>query len=250
MNWQETAPAMAFSLALHGLVVAILAVSWSISTTLVTPVVPSHIKAVVVERRAPPVKPLPAAKKPPPAQPAPRAAAEKPRPEPAPPARPAPAPNSANTDTPVAPVPPVPESPQPDMAEHLAREDILLDQSRAVAGEPADAEVTTTQTDPSDTQAASEQAEFMALIRQEIERRWVRPPSARSGMQADLHLRLVPGGDVLDVTLVRSSGDAAFARSALSAVRNAGRLPVPGEPQQFEPFRDFILTFRPENLRR
>lgn len=247
MNWQETAPAMAFSLALHGLVVAILAVSWSVNSTLVKPVVPAHIKAVVVERPAPPVKPAPAVqKKPAVAKPAPRPAAEKPRPEPAPP----PAPRPPDVRKPATPVPSVPSFPQPDMAEHLAREDILLDQSRTPVSEPADAETTTTQTASSDAQAVSGQSEFMALIRQEIERRWVRPPSARSGMQADLRLRLVPGGDVLDVTLVRSSGDAAFDRSALNAVHNAGRLPVPGEPRQFEPFRDFILTFRPENLRR
>ena len=250
MSLQETAPAMAFSLALHALIVAILVISWSASSTLVKPVVPAHIKAVVVERPAPPVKPAPVVKKPAVTKPAVKPAPAKPRPEPAPAARPTPTPKPPDVATPVAPARSAPQFPQPDIAEHLAREEILLDQTRPVMTESVNVETTADQAMAPDTHADAERTEFMALIRQEIERRWVRPPSARSGMQADLRLRLVPGGEVLDVTLMRSSGDAAFDRSALSAVRNAGRLPVPSEPQQFEPFRDFILTFRPENLRR
>ena len=60
----------------------------------------------------------------------------------------------------------------------------------------------------------------------------------------------IPGGEVLEVQLVKSSGDPAFDRSAENAVRLAGRLPVPGDPAVFSNyFRQFKFLFRPEGLR-
>ncbi|MEZ5558920.1 MAG: cell envelope integrity protein TolA [Pseudomonadales bacterium] len=80
---------------------------------------------------------------------------------------------------------------------------------------------------------------------------WSRPPSARNGMEASLLVELVPTGDIVNVTLVRSSGNTAFDRSAESAVRKARRFDVPKESEIFERyFRRFTLLFRPEDLLR
>lgn len=93
---------------------------------------------------------------------------------------------------------------------------------------------------------------YIALITDVIQRNWNRPPSARNSMEAELILRMVPTGEVVSVDIVRSSGNAAFDRSAETAVLKAERFP---EIQQlparvFEQyFRRLRLKFKPEDLR-
>ncbi len=80
---------------------------------------------------------------------------------------------------------------------------------------------------------------------------WSRPPSARNGMQARLMVELIPTGEVIGVTIVESSGNSAFDRSAETAVRKARTFEVPIESAVFERyFRRFSLLFRPEDLLR
>ena len=93
---------------------------------------------------------------------------------------------------------------------------------------------------------------YTALISQAIQSQWSRPPSARNDMEVELELRLVPTGEVVNVRVIKSSGNAAFDRSAESAVRRVGQFPelqkVPN--RVFEKyFRQFKLRFRPEDLR-
>ncbi len=91
---------------------------------------------------------------------------------------------------------------------------------------------------------------YVAQIQREIIQNWSRPPSARNGMQALLKVFLVPTGEVVNVTLQASSGNEAFDRSAMLAVRKAERFIVPAESVQFERnFREFEVLFRPEDLR-
>jgi colicin import membrane protein len=91
---------------------------------------------------------------------------------------------------------------------------------------------------------------YVAQIQAEIIQNWSRPPRARNGMQALLRVFLVPTGEVVDVTLLESSGNESFDRSALLAVRKAERFQVPDDPRQFERnFREFEVLFRPEDLR-
>lgn len=95
-------------------------------------------------------------------------------------------------------------------------------------------------------------AAYTAIIHDLVQQRWSRPPSARNHMETVLRIRLVPTGDVVDVEIVRSSGDAAFDRSAEMAVRSVGRFSeLQGMPPRlFErSFRSLLLTFRPEDLR-
>ena len=92
--------------------------------------------------------------------------------------------------------------------------------------------------------------DYVAQIKREIIQNWSRPPSARNGMQALLKVFLVPTGEVVNVTLQASSGNEAFDRSAMLAVRKAERFIVPAESVQFERnFREFEVLFRPEDLR-
>ena len=95
-------------------------------------------------------------------------------------------------------------------------------------------------------------ASYAALIQQTVVNYWSRPPSARNGMEVLLALQLIPTGEVVSVTVVKSSGNSAFDRSAVNAVQKAEQFPelknLPS--REFEKtFRRFRLLFRPEDLR-
>lgn len=93
---------------------------------------------------------------------------------------------------------------------------------------------------------------FIGLIQQRVRQNWSRPPSARNGMEARLSIQLVPTGEVIDVNVVSSSGNGAFDRSAVRAVKKARHFPELRElpSRVFEKdFRKLTLIFRPEDLR-
>lgn len=90
---------------------------------------------------------------------------------------------------------------------------------------------------------ATEVEKYKALIRQRAVRYWSYPPSALRGLKCIVRVRLVPGGEVVQATVIRGSGDAAFDRSVEAAVRKAAPLPVPSDPDLFENFREFTFEF-------
>lgn len=99
-------------------------------------------------------------------------------------------------------------------------------------------------------------ASFAGMIQRDIQNSWSRPPSARIGMHVVLLIQLIPSGDVINVSVVKSSGNDAFDQSAISAVRRVGKFPYLSELekknqlQAFERnFRRFQLDFSPEDLR-
>lgn len=92
---------------------------------------------------------------------------------------------------------------------------------------------------------------YAALVKRTVESHWSRPPSARKDMQVELAIRLVPTGEVVGVEVTRSSGNTSFDRSAVLAVKKAGRFPeLKDMPSSvFEQyFRSFTLVFKPEDL--
>ena len=94
-------------------------------------------------------------------------------------------------------------------------------------------------------------ASYRFGIYQRVVANWSRPLSARLGMQAKLLVELIPTGRVVSVTVVESSGNAEFDRSAEAAVNKAREFEVPAEPDLFERhFRQFSLLFKPEDLLR
>ena len=69
-------------------------------------------------------------------------------------------------------------------------------------------------------------------------------------MQVELMMNLVPTGEVVTTRILRSSGNAAFDRSAELAVSRAAPFEVPDDPALFEQrFRQLRLLFTPEDLR-
>ena len=57
---------------------------------------------------------------------------------------------------------------------------------------------------------------------------------------------MVPGGDVVDAKVIRSSGNAVFDRQAEIAVRKASPLSVPDDPRLFQQLREIQFVFEPE----
>ena len=87
-------------------------------------------------------------------------------------------------------------------------------------------------------------AQYQAMIRDRIERAWIRPASARPGLSCELRISQVPGGEVVRVGLGACNGDEAVRQSIEAAAYRASPLPQPPDPSLFE--RNLIVTFRPE----
>lgn len=97
-----------------------------------------------------------------------------------------------------------------------------------------------------DARAQGEVERYKGLIRQKVSRSWNIPAGYRKGSQCTVHVRLVPGGEVLSVVIVKSSGDPVFDRSVENAVYKASPLPVPDDKKLFEQFRDLEFPFNPD----
>ncbi|MCU7881199.1 MAG: cell envelope integrity protein TolA [Candidatus Thiodiazotropha sp. (ex Lucinoma aequizonata)] len=86
---------------------------------------------------------------------------------------------------------------------------------------------------------------YVAVIKQQVERNWLKPGQGSEELSCVVQVRLIPGGDVVlgGVSIIRSSGNAAFDRSVESAVYKAAPLPVPSG-LLFESFRTLKLNFK------
>nr|WP_324258134.1 cell envelope integrity protein TolA [Cellvibrio fontiphilus] len=104
----------------------------------------------------------------------------------------------------------------------------------------------------SDTNDDVNTKSYEEMLIERVQQNWSRPPSARNGLEVVLEVNMLPTGVVTGLRIVRSSGDAAFDRSAEQAVRRVDRfteaMQIP--PDIFEKyFRVFRFTFSPEDLR-
>ena len=225
----------ALALILHCGVFALLLQNWQPESDELVLYEPRAMEAVLIVMEEP-VRERPVAKTEPPPRPA-STPAPKPRPKP----------------VPAKPKPPVEEPPKPDpeverrLEEERERLERLAELSKLSTQLALDEELA----DLRDAEADAATMTYAAAIREAIKRAWSRPPSARLGMQARLRVDLVPSGDLLAVTVIESSGNPAFDRSAEVAVRRVGRFDVPEESRLFERnFRRFTLLFKPEDLLR
>ncbi len=91
---------------------------------------------------------------------------------------------------------------------------------------------------------------YSGKIRALIESVWRHPPSAKHDDEVTLRIFLVPTGEVTEVQLVESSGNAALDRSAEQAVWKVAQFPVPKDLVLFEKeFRKFKLKLQPSTAR-
>ena len=95
--------------------------------------------------------------------------------------------------------------------------------------------------DASDREARQQ---YIAPIRQKVERNWLRPPGAPAGLKCVVRVSQIPGGEVVGIAIQTSSGNVAFDRSVEEAVLRSSPLPVPKDPSWFD--RHILITFDPE----
>lgn len=219
------------TLMLHGGVVLMLVVR-STHSELVVAAAPAiqPIQAALVSADA--LKPEPKSK-------------PKPKPKPKPKSEPTPAPDPKPIPDP-KPAPPKAPEPQQESAPSLNAEQLAA-LTRDELGALIDAD-----SGAIGTAEPSMRDVVAATIRATVINRWTRPPSARNGMVAVLSIQLVPTGEVVGVSVLQSSGNDAFDRSAMTAVERSARFPEVAKLDNalFEAnFRRFQLIFKPEDLR-
>jgi colicin import membrane protein len=97
-------------------------------------------------------------------------------------------------------------------------------------------------------QTQGEVNKYKALILQAISQNWLIPTTADKNLHAELLIRVAPGGMVLDVQIVKGSGDESLDRSARAAVFKSSPLPVPTDAAAFDAFRQFVLKVTPKDV--
>jgi len=95
--------------------------------------------------------------------------------------------------------------------------------------------------------AQSELSKYIPYIQEKIQRNWNRPTGSPKGMSCLILVKLIPGGEVVDARVVRSSGDSLFDRSVETAVLKASPLPLPEDAALFKYFREINFNFNPDN---
>jgi colicin import membrane protein len=87
-------------------------------------------------------------------------------------------------------------------------------------------------------------ASWQSQIAAKINRAWLRPPTARPGIECMLNVTQVPGGEVTEVTIGECNGDQAVRESIEAAVYRASPLPPPPDPALFD--RHLRIDFKPD----
>lgn len=98
--------------------------------------------------------------------------------------------------------------------------------------------------DSSTARAGPALANWEAQIAAKITRAWLRPPTARPGIECMLNVTQVPGGEVTQVTIGECNADEAVRESIEAAVYRASPLPPPPDPALFD--RNLKINFKPD----
>lgn len=92
---------------------------------------------------------------------------------------------------------------------------------------------------------AKQIAQFIDRIRRKIKGHVAAIPGMPANAEALYSVILLPGGEVLEIKLVKSSGVPAYDAAVERAIRLASPLPVPSEPDLFAGMRQGTYKFRP-----
>lgn len=96
-----------------------------------------------------------------------------------------------------------------------------------------------------DASALSEIDRYKEKIQSKIRRNIVMPPNVPASAEAKFFVRVLPGGDVVDVVLEKSSGNAAYDSAAERAIYKSRPLPLPANPELERIFRELRLSLKP-----
>lgn len=88
---------------------------------------------------------------------------------------------------------------------------------------------------------------FVDAIRNKIRSRANVPDTVTGKPNVQVRIRILPGGDVLDIQVIKSSGNRTYDTAIERAIRSAQPLPVPpADSELFPQFRDLILNIEHE----
>jgi colicin import membrane protein len=86
--------------------------------------------------------------------------------------------------------------------------------------------------------------QYIAQLQSRIQRAWIRPPSAKVGLDCLVQVTQVPGGEVTSAQVTQCNGDSAARQSIENAVYRASPLPSPPDPALF--MKTFSFRFHPD----
>jgi colicin import membrane protein len=92
-------------------------------------------------------------------------------------------------------------------------------------------------------EASPARAQYIARLASRIQNAWIKPPSARAGLDCVVNITQIPGGEVTSAHVSQCNGDAAARQSIENAVYRASPLPAPPDPALFE--RNLVIHFHP-----
>ncbi len=100
------------------------------------------------------------------------------------------------------------------------------------------------QEEQSNAAAQAGLASWVGEVKGRIEDAWIKPPTAKSGLDCILDITQDPGGTVTNVSIGRCNGDGAVKESIEAAVYRASPLPPLPDPSLFQ--RQLIIEFKPK----
>ena len=101
-----------------------------------------------------------------------------------------------------------------------------------------------------DVKSSVEQISYFSnLIRDQVISNWKQPSSAKKGITAEILITLVPTGEIVQVKLIKTSGNQAFDSSTLNAIQKVSKFEGLDMGRRLfdNNFRKFTLVFNPEN---
>jgi colicin import membrane protein len=93
-------------------------------------------------------------------------------------------------------------------------------------------------------EASPARAQYIARLSSRIQNAWIKPPSARAGLDCVVNITQIAGGEVTSAHVSQCNGDAAARQSIENAVYRASPLPAPPDPALFE--RNLVIHFHPD----
>ena len=132
--------------------------------------------------------------------------------------------------------------------EEEARRKAEEEKKRQAAEQALQEQLAAEQAEEQRRQDASLLDRIAAGIQRNVERNFNKT-GLPENLACTLRVKLLPGGDVVDVSVEKSSGNDIFDRRALTAVQKASPLPVPGDLDTFERLnlRDLTFIFTPQD---
>ena len=127
---------------------------------------------------------------------------------------------------------------QAEEAKHAAEQKAKAEREAELRKQIADEE------HRSAVEASPARAQYIARLAARIQNAWIKPPSARAGLDCVVNITQIPGGEVTSAKVGQCNGDAAARESIENAVYRASPLPSPPDPALFQ--RNLVIHFHPE----